>query len=140
METAPSSSPSHALPSRTGQGLEPARPPPVFSTQSLIELLTGKLVTDADNVTLSKAEVQDIIQQLGLSVESTPDGSPCRELVQVKKELKTLMANCRLGDYAGRVFNDLKERWSGPYIPKRAVSLPQELRVEAAGGGGGKIC
>jgi len=93
MENTPSS-PSYALPSRGGRGLESIPPPPVSNTQSLIELLTGKLVTEADNVTLSKAEVQDIIQQLSVSVESTADGSPCRELVQVKKELKTIKAHC----------------------------------------------
>lgn len=35
--------------------------------------ILGQLVTEVDNVTLSKAEVQGIIQQLGLSVESTAD-------------------------------------------------------------------
>lgn len=99
MENAPSFSFSHALPSRTYQSLGSNRLPPVSAAQSLIELLTGKLVAEADSVTLSKAEVQDIIQQLGLSVESTADGSSCRELVRVKQDLKTLKAHCRLGDY-----------------------------------------
>lgn len=103
MESAPFSLHSHDLPFRSRRGVESVHVPPVSSTQSLIELLTGKLVTDADKVTLSKSEVQDIILQHGLSSNSTADGSPYQELVQVKEELKTLKARCRLGDYAGRV-------------------------------------
>ena len=115
------------------QRFESVRLPPVSSTQSLIEVLTGKLVTNADNITLSKTEVQDIIQQLRLLAESTADGLPCRELVQVKEELKELKFLCQVGDYAGRVFNDLKERWCGPNAPRRADILAQELKIAGPG-------
>ncbi|KAI9730955.1 MAG: hypothetical protein M1818_008030 [Claussenomyces sp. TS43310] len=117
-------SPMHRL-----QISESVQTPPVSSAQSLIELFTGKLGSDADNITLSKAEVRDIIQHLEPSVESTAQVPTYRESGEVEDELKKLKAQCRLGDYAGRVFNDLKSQWSGPYQLQRADLLATDLQA-----------
>jgi hypothetical protein len=117
------------LPLRDLQEIEPIQSPPV-STQSLIGLLAGKLGTGADSITLSKAEAQDITQHLSYSTESEAVRPHFRELVQAKEEFKALKAHCRLSDYAGKVFNELKERWRGPLLPVRADILAQQLRTE----------
>jgi hypothetical protein len=43
--------------------------------------------------------------------------------VRAKKELKVLKAHCRLGDYAGKVYNDLKEHTIDQPLPEHSTDL-----------------
>ena len=112
-----------ALPSLPSQS-QPAPTPPA-SAQSLIALLTGRLdATTANNLTLSRAEVQDLVLCLQRATESeAAAASNHQELVEAKSELGTLKAHCRLGDYEGTVFNHLKTETCDPQLPGRATDL-----------------
>ncbi|KAL9594134.1 MAG: hypothetical protein Q9219_007197 [cf. Caloplaca sp. 3 TL-2023] len=107
--------------------------PPTSESQSLIELLTAKLGSGSDTITLPRDAVLEIIQQLRPAAESEETESACQELVAVKKELQTLKSYCRLGDYSGKLFNDLKEQSYGRKHTVRATDWSESLS-EAANG------
>lgn len=110
--------------------------PPVSKSQSLINLLTRQLDSQADNITLSRSEALGIVQQLRSSGGSEAYESVCGELAKEKERVKAFRAHCRLGDYAGIVFNDLKGSWidvDDKGTPQMANTLSEELREEQAG-------
>ncbi|KAL8798672.1 MAG: hypothetical protein Q9182_006483 [Xanthomendoza sp. 2 TL-2023] len=112
--------------------------PPVSGGQatSLLELLTGKLESGADQISLSRDQVQDIVQRLrGPKEESTASaGSSDRELAEVRKKLKIQEVHRRLGDYAGKVYDDLKDQGWGKKTSLLAKSLAEDLDRAAAQG------
>jgi len=69
----------------------------------LIERLSDKLAAGDGCITLSRGELETCVQQLQCKAVSDS------ELREVKCELQELKAHIRLGDYAGKVFNDLKK-------------------------------
>ncbi|PMD52298.1 uncharacterized protein K444DRAFT_637477 [Hyaloscypha bicolor E] len=104
---------------------------PPASTQFMIAFLSSKLAGSAtDSVTLSRVEVHDLVRCLQRTTESEAAAIQAsnQELVAAKQDLATLRAHCRLGDYAGAVFNYLKN--STPDFPKvtRATDLGPLLR------------
>ncbi|KAL8844414.1 MAG: hypothetical protein Q9176_001324 [Flavoplaca citrina] len=108
--------------------------PPVSKSQSLIDHLTGKLESKADNVSLSKDKVLEIIQQLRHSGESTADEKCCRELTQVKEELKIVRYYGRLGDYAGKVYKDLGRSMCDSEVGIDAEGLVKGIEENTAKG------
>ncbi|KAL9101800.1 MAG: hypothetical protein Q9163_002971 [Psora crenata] len=60
------------------------------------------------------------------AVESTATGSCCRELAEVKKDLKTLKAHTRLDDYAANVCNNVKNLCWGTKI---VAEVKNELKT-----------
>lgn len=126
------------LPVRERRPLEAYLPLPASKSQSLIELLTGKLISGADTITLPKDQVLEIIQHLSYPEKSEAAVSCSRELAEVKEELKTIKAHCRLGDYAGKVFNDLKHLAWDSKVRMRAEDLAEELEQDVTRGYDGK--
>ena len=119
--------------------LEACLPPPVSKSQSesLIELLTGKL--GAENITLPKDKVLEIIQRLSSPEGSEATVSCARELAEVKDELKILKAHVRLGDYAGKIYNDLQHLCWDSKMRLRAEDLAEELEADVARGTTGNV-
>jgi hypothetical protein len=110
---------------------------PSASTQSLIERLAGMLVGEPDNISLSCAEVREIILYLQPPTEANADTTNNRELIEAKNELKVLNAHRRLGDYASKVYNDLKEHTTDQPLPKYATTLSRLFQQEAHTGSKG---
>lgn len=102
-----------------------------ISNQSLIELLNGKLASGADKIELSPDQVKDIIQGFREPEKSPPANPPESSAT---KELAILKQHCRLGDYAGRVFNDLKFHRTDAPLPKLATELVELLGKEGSDG------
>lgn len=96
------------------------------SNQSMIDLLTGLLQGDADNITLSKAQALDLVQCLQRPTEGNANPKSDREQ-QVVEDLKQMHAYTTLGDYAGRVFNDLKGSTNNHALLGRADELVRNL-------------
>ena len=122
------------LPVCTRRPLEACLPPPVSTSQSLIELLTGELESAADNITLPKDKVLEIIQHLRAPEESEATEACSRELADVKSELKSVKVHLRLGDYAGKVFNDLRDVCWGSSVRVRADVIARETKQNVADG------
>ncbi|KAL8694407.1 MAG: hypothetical protein Q9224_003574, partial [Gallowayella concinna] len=110
-------------------------PPSVSESQALLELLEGKLESGADKITLSRDQVLDIVQQLrGPGESKASGGSSDPKLTQVEQDFKRLRAHIRLGDYAGKVYNDLKDTaYRGTRVSINALTLAKGLREEANG-------
>jgi hypothetical protein len=81
------------------------------------------LVAEPDNISMSCAEVRKIILHLQSLASATAATTNNRELIEAKNELKVLKAHCRLGDYAGKVYNDLKEHITDQPLPKHSTDL-----------------
>ncbi|KAH8820268.1 hypothetical protein F5884DRAFT_865972 [Xylogone sp. PMI_703] len=101
------------------------------SHQSLIELLNGKLAGGADKIELSADQVREIIQGLRVPQKFPPIDEPESSAT---KELAVLKHHCRLGDYAGRIFNDLKFHNTDAPLPKLATELVELLGEEGSDG------
>lgn len=111
------------LPLRPASGPVPTT---AASSQSMIDLLTGFLQGNADNITLSKAQALDLVQCLRGPTEGNAQPESNREQ-QLEQDLKQMHADSRLGDYAGRVFNDLKDAVSNRSLLGRADELVRNL-------------
>lgn len=94
------------------------------SNQSLIDFLSGKLAGGVDKIELSPDQVREIIHGLREPKKFPPVDEPN---LSATKELKVLKQYCRLGDYVGRVFNDLKLHNTDAPLPKRAAELVELL-------------
>lgn len=76
------------------------------SGQSLIGLLTGLLHDDAAEVVLSRTQALSLVDHLrGMDAKVRHFEVREREL---EEKVKTFEATSRLGDYVGKIFNDLK--------------------------------
>jgi hypothetical protein len=101
------------------------------SNQSLIDLLNGKLAGGVDKIELSPDQVREMIQGLQEPKKFPPTDEPESSAT---KELTVLKHHCRLGDYAGRVFNDLKLYNTDAPLPKLATELVELLEEEDSDG------
>ncbi|KAL8897191.1 MAG: hypothetical protein Q9207_007335 [Kuettlingeria erythrocarpa] len=143
------------IPNRTRQVREASPEPPVSERQSLIEILTGKLDSGADTIeqfllslsphspfslwesaqiTLPKDKVLDIIKQLSPPEKSKAPQPSDPKLAMVEDELKKYKFYARLGDYAGKVFNDLKSLGYDSEVLVRAAHLSEDLEKDVARG------
>lgn len=101
------------------------------SHQSSIDVLNGKLAGGVDKIELSPDQVGEIIQGLQEPKKFPPTDEP---EWSATKELKVLKHYCRLGDYAGRVFNDLKLHITDAPLPKLARELVELIGEEDSDG------
>ena len=92
----------------------------------MIDLLTGLLQGDADNITLSRAQALDLVQCLQRPTEGNANPKSDREQ-QLVEDLKQMNAHARLGDYAGRVFLDLKSLSNNRSLSGRADEVVMDL-------------
>ena len=88
------------------------------------------LGSGADNITLPKDKVLEIIQHLSAPEESKATDPYVRKLGEAKKEPKILKAHVRLGEYAGKVYNELKHLCWNAKVRLRAEILAEELEKE----------
>jgi hypothetical protein len=95
------------------------------------------LVGEPDNISMSCVEVREIILHLPPRAAATADTTNNRELIDAKNELKVLKAHCRLGDYAGKVYNDLKEHTTDQPLPKHSTDLSTIFKQVAQKGSKG---
>ncbi|KAH6669843.1 hypothetical protein B0J14DRAFT_671481 [Halenospora varia] len=89
------------------------------------------LAGGVDKIELSPDQVREIIQGLQEPKKFPPTDEPESS---VTKELTVLKHHCRLGDYAGRVFNDLKLHNTDAPLPKLATELVELLGEEDSDG------
>jgi hypothetical protein len=104
-----------------------SQPLPV-ALQSLIAQLQEKVGDgQADKISLSREDGLELIQQLQRASDAVANPPPDPQLVRAATELKTLKALIRLGDYAGAIFNDLKNSDYGYLLDEHANKLAPKL-------------
>lgn len=121
----PSSS-SHSEPVQTTQA----------SLQSLIATITDKLGGGpVDNISLSRSDALLVLQHLS-SIKTKTETSPTTPKSEdVTKDLGKYKGYARLGDYAGKVFNDLKNEAKdhNRAMPFDCEEWANALRIGSAG-------
>jgi hypothetical protein len=96
--------------------------------QSPIAQLQEKIGNgQADKISLSREDGLELIQQLQRASDAVANPPPDSQLVRAATELKTLKALIRLGDYAGAIFNDLKNSDYGYMLGEHANKLAPKL-------------